>query len=189
MTFVLWLPHTFPGNLFINSLCVHVVFKGMKKIHPELLLTVRVVRCLGIGNSRTRKALRQYFTIFLLERIDGTVICPIFFYINCRFIIQICCSLSSSKRERERERERVCEGLWTVTQRDTPSTRLTLTPTDDFSNCLQLKSIWLPLTKFANFYSFKFRTSLLWCRLTKLLRHLTSVPNSAPCFSFSRLNI
>ena len=46
-TLVPWLPHAFPGSLFINSICAHVVFErstnGDDIIYPELL-TVEVVR-------------------------------------------------------------------------------------------------------------------------------------------------
>ena len=96
-------------------------------------------------------------------------------------------NLRNAERERVCERERACKGLWTETQRDTPWPEWRLTPTDDFSNCLQLNCNLIPFSKFANSYISNFR--ILWCHLTKLLRHLTREPNYLPCFSFPHSNL
>ena len=52
-------------------------------------------------------------------------------------------------------------------------------------NCIQLTTF----SKFANSYISKFRISVVWCDLTKLLDHLTDVPKCFLCFSFYQSNL
>ena len=78
------------------------------------------------------------------------------------------------------ERERICKGY---EQKHLHPIQLTSNP--------NWWLLWLQQTtfsKFANFNRSKFKISLVWCHLTKLLHHLTHVPNFY-CFSFLQSNL
>ena len=110
--------------------------------------------CLSVGKSKTRRTLHQQLTI---------IYCSMF---RLHTVAQ--------------ERKKICKGLWTDTKRHHPSPtelfkcKLLTAPTDN----------WLTtFSKFANSYISKFRISVEWCHLAKLLHHLTHVPNSLFLFS------
>ena len=76
---LLWLPHAFPGSLFINSLCAHAVFKtSTQSIWNFFWQSGLFIRasCLAASNSKTRKTL---LTInYLLKCIVVRIIHPIY---------------------------------------------------------------------------------------------------------------
>ena len=86
---------------------------------------------------------------------------------NCCIIIQICC-LMFRLHTVAQEREKICKGLWTDTQRDTPPPNQHLTPTD---NCFQQTNNKIH----TKFYISKFRILVVGYHLTKLLYHLSRI--------------
>ena len=59
-------PIVFPNSLFINLLCAHAVFEKCTvhdTLHPPPGLLTVEQSCLGVGNSKTRRTLRQQLTI------------------------------------------------------------------------------------------------------------------------------
>ena len=92
---------------------------------------------------------------------------------------------SDDQREREREWEKICKGRRTDTKRHPKPDQTLWTQTSDNgpTDSCELTTF----SKFANLYIFKFRISIGWSHLAKLLCHLSLVPNSL--FSFPQWNL
>ena len=103
------------------------------------------------------------------------------YYPDMLFIV-----MQISNHERERERERDCKRPWTKTRLSLHGVTPTLSlpridsQTTTTSTELQLTTF----SKFANFCISKFRISLVWCHLIKLLRHFIRIPNFHRVFHF-----
>ena len=105
--------------------------------------------CQGVGNSKTRTLLQQLIIYCSIFRLHWVA----------------------------REKEKICKGLWTDTKRQIPThpTELSKRQIQTTDRLTQL----LTFSKFANFQMSKYRISVRWCHLVKLLR-----PNSL--FSFTQ---